>query len=71
MELAITQRFFELDNQDFAWKIVWTAPTKLTSMQRKIGMESMQKIPWYMELAITQPFFELQTPYFSWKFVWT
>ena len=24
MELAITQRFFELDNQDFAWKFVWT-----------------------------------------------
>ena len=24
MELAITQPFFELDNQDFAWKFVWT-----------------------------------------------
>ena len=24
MELAITQPFFELDIQDFAWKFVWT-----------------------------------------------
>ena len=43
MELAITQQFFELQTPDFAWKFVWTVPTKWTSMQRKIGMESMQE----------------------------
>ena len=39
MELAITQPFFELDNQDFAWKFVWTIQKKWASMQRKICME--------------------------------
>ena len=43
MEFAVTQPFFELQTPDFAWKFVWTVPTKWTSMQRKIGMESMQE----------------------------
>ena len=38
MELAITQRFFELDNQDFAWNCM-DDPEKWASMQRKICME--------------------------------
>ena len=30
MELSITQPFFELDNQDFAWKIVWMIHSGIT-----------------------------------------
>ena len=43
MELALTQPFFELQTPDFAWKFIWTVPTKLATIQRKIGMESMQE----------------------------
>ena len=42
-------------------------PTKWTSMQRKIGMASMQEIPWTMELAINQPFFGLDNQDFARK----
>ena len=74
MELSITQPFFELDNQDFAWKIVWTIQKngQWASMQKEnLHGNPCKKILWIMELAITQPFFELQTPDFAWKFVWT
>ena len=40
---AITLPFFDLQTPDFAWKFVWTVPTKWTSMQIKIAMESMQE----------------------------
>ena len=43
MELAITQSFFELQTPDFAWKLIWNVPSKQASMQRKIGMESIQE----------------------------
>ena len=59
MEFAITQPFFELQTPDFAWKFVWTVPSKWASMQRKICLEiNARTIPWTMELTITQPFLE-------------
>ena len=73
MELAITQPFFELDNQDFAWKIVWMIQKngQWASMQKEnVHGNPCKKILWIMELAITEPFFELQTPDFAWKLIW-
>jgi hypothetical protein len=43
MELAITQRFFELDNQDFAWKIVWTIQKNGHPCKEKSAWKSMQE----------------------------
>ena len=43
MELAITQRFFELDNQDFAMKIVWTIQKNGHPCKQKSAWKSMQE----------------------------
>ena len=71
MELAITQPFFELQTPDFAWKFVWTVPSKWTPCKEKLAWNPCKKIPWTMELAINQPFFELDNHDFARKFVWT
>ena len=43
MELAITQPFFELDNQDFAWKFVWTIQKNGHPCKEKSAWKSMQE----------------------------
>ena len=43
MELAITQPFFELDNQDFAWKFVWTIQKNGHPCKEKSTWKSMQE----------------------------
>ena len=42
MELAITQLFFELDNQDFAWKFVWTIQKNGHPCKEKSAWKYMQ-----------------------------
>ena len=41
MELAITQSFFELVNQDFAWKFVWTIQKNGQPCKEKSAWKSM------------------------------
>ena len=71
MELAITQPFFELQIPDFVWKFIWTVPTKLATLQRKIGMESMQENSMDHGISYNSAIFELDNQHFAWKFVWT
>ena len=70
MELAITQPFFELDNQDFAWTFAWTIQKNGHPCKKNLHGNPCKKILCIMEFAVTQPFLELQTPDFVWKFVW-
>ena len=35
-KLSITRLFFELETPDFAWKFVWTIPTKYTHKKYKV-----------------------------------
>ena len=43
MELAITQPFFELETQDFAWKFVWTIQKNWHLCKEKYAWKSMQE----------------------------
>ena len=56
---------FEIQNPDFAWKLVWTVQTNYEiffwSGASQGGSQGHQ--------GVTQPLFELQTPYFAWNFV--
>ena len=59
MELAITQTFFELQTPNFAWKFIWTVPTKWASMQKNIGMESIQENSMDNGISYNSAIFEL------------
>jgi hypothetical protein len=57
MELAITQPFFELDNQDFAWKFVWTIQKNGHPCKEKSAWKSMQENSMYHGICCNSAIF--------------
>ena len=48
MELAKTQQFCELDNQDFAWKFVWTIQKNGHPCKEKLAWNQCKKLANYV-----------------------